>query len=125
MGTSVTGLAGVIVWTSAARFPAMAAFYRESLGLEPRSERPGFVNFAWGEVRLTVTVHDRVEGPAADPLRVMVNLATDDIDGMHDRLVAAGAPVVRSPEPEPWGGRVATYADPDGNLIQLLALPGT
>lgn len=125
MGTSVTGLAGVIVWTSAARFPAMAAFYRESLGLEPRSERPGFVNFAWGEVRLTVSIHDRVEGPAADPLRVMVNLATDDIDGMHDRLVAAGAPVVRPPEPEPWGGRVATYADPDGNLIQLLALPGT
>jgi predicted enzyme related to lactoylglutathione lyase len=55
----------------------------------------------------------------------MVNLATDDIDRMHERLVATGAPVVRPPEPESWGGRVATYADPDGNLIQLLALPGT
>lgn len=121
----VDGLAGVIVWTSRDRFAAMERFYRETLGLTPRSRRDGFINFAWGDVRLTVAVHDGVEGPSSEPERVMVNLATDDIDATHARLMAAGVPVRRPPERESWGGRVATYGDPDGNTVQLLSRPGS
>ena len=76
----IDGLAGVLVLTEAARFPAMLAFYRDALGLEPRSVRDGFVNFAWGDVRLTITVHSQVSGVTRDPLRLMLNLAVDDID---------------------------------------------
>jgi catechol 2,3-dioxygenase-like lactoylglutathione lyase family enzyme len=119
----VTGLAGVLVWTSADRHPAMAAFYRDVLGLQPRRDRPGFFSAEWGAARLTVTVHDRVDGPSRDPLRIMLNLAVDDVHAVHDRLRSAGVPIRRAPELEEWGGWVCTFEDPDGNLVQLFELP--
>ena len=119
----VEGLAGVLIWTEAARFDAMARFYRETLGLTPRTAKSDFVNFDWAGVRLSVSVHDRVGGASRDPLRIMVNLAVDDIDAVHARLVRAGVVFTRPPEAEDWGGRVATFPDPDGNTIQLMELP--
>jgi predicted enzyme related to lactoylglutathione lyase len=120
---SIVGLAGVLIWTEADRFAAMARFYRDTLGLTPRSAKPDFVNFDWGGVRLSVSLHDRVRGPSRDPLRVMVNLRVDDIRAVHARLARAGVPFTRPPEREDWGGWVATCSDPDGNTVQLMQLP--
>jgi predicted enzyme related to lactoylglutathione lyase len=53
----------------------------------------------------------------------MVNLAVDDIEVVYRRLRAAGVAFSRAPEREPWGGVVATFADPDGNTLQLMELP--
>ena len=119
----ITGLAGVLVYTSADRWAAMDRFYVDVLGLTPRTRRVGFVNVELGGQRLTVTTHDALSGAALDPLRLMVNLATDDIAAEHARLTAAGVAFVRAPELEPWGGWVATLADPDGNTLQLFQLP--
>jgi predicted enzyme related to lactoylglutathione lyase len=119
----VTNLAGVILWTSADRHPAMEAFYRDLLELPARSTRPGFINFDLKAARLTIAVHSEVAGPARDALRIMVNLEVDGLDQLIERLQAAGVEVIRPPEPEHWGGRIATLADPDGNIIQLLELP--
>ena len=121
---AITGLAGVLIWTGADRFAAMTTFYRDRLGLPTRTVKPDFVNFDWGGVRLSVGVHDGVEGPAHDPLRVMVNLAVDDIHAVHARLARGGVAFSRRPEAEAWGGWVATFADPDGNTLQLMQLPG-
>jgi len=120
---SIEGLAGVLIWTAADRFPAMARFYRETLGLAPRSDKADFVNFDWSGVRLSVGVHDRVEGTSREPLRLMINLTVTDIRAVHDRLVRAGVVFTRAPEREDWGGWVATFADPDGNVLQLMQLP--
>jgi predicted enzyme related to lactoylglutathione lyase len=116
-------MAGVLVWTESARFEAMARFYRDTLGLTPRTARADFVNFDWHGVRLSLGVHQGVRGAARDPLRVMVNLAVDDIEAAYRRLLAAGVVFSRRPEREPWGGVVATFADPDGNTLQLMELP--
>ena len=115
-------MAGVLLWTTKERHPAMAAFYRDTLGLTPRSDRPGFINFAWGDTRLTVSVHSEIQGEAADPLRIMVNLATPDIHSVAARLAEAGVAFSREPSPEPWGGWIATFNDPDGNTVQLMQL---
>jgi predicted enzyme related to lactoylglutathione lyase len=120
---AIHGLAGVLIWTEASRFPALARFYRDTLGLRPRSDRADFVNFAWGDIRLSLGVHAEVRGPARDPRRVMVNLLVEDLDAVHARLVRAGVAFSRPPEPEAWGGRVATFSDPDGNTLQLMQLP--
>ena len=120
-GADITGVAGVIVWTD--RFDAMLRFYRDTLGLEPRGVKASFANFAWGGFRLSVAAHDGVRGPARDPLRVMLNLAVADIHAAHRRLEARGVVFSRPPERERWGGWVATFADPDGNTLQLLQLP--
>ena len=119
----IVGLAGVLVWTEAERFPAMARFYRDTLGLTPRSSKSDFINFDWNGVRLSVGVHDRVHGAARDPLRVMVHLTVSDILAVHARLAQAGVVFTRQPEREDWGGWVATFADPDGNTLQLMQLP--
>ena len=124
MEAPIDGLAGVIVWTSSDRFEAMAHFYRDLLEMPVVSARPGFVAFAWGDVRLTVAVHSELDGEARDPLRIMINLATGDIHAAHGRLVGAGVRFLRAPEREHWGGWVATMEDPDGNLVQLLQFPG-
>jgi predicted enzyme related to lactoylglutathione lyase len=116
-------LAGVLIWTERERFDAMARFYQDRLGLTPRTVKPDFINFDWGGVRLSVGVHDRVRGSSREPVRIMINLAVDDIRAAHARLVRAGVVFTRAPEAEEWGGRVATFLDPDGNLLQLLELP--
>ncbi len=120
MESLIVGLAGVLIWTSDERFPAMRRFYVETLGLHPRSDRPNFVNFQIGSARLTIGVHQEVVGTSRDPLRIMVNLGVADIDAAHKRLGTAGVPCLRVPSTEPWGGKVATYADPDGNTVQLM-----
>jgi predicted enzyme related to lactoylglutathione lyase len=120
---TIEGLAGVLIWTEAARFPAMARFYRDTLGLVPRSVKSDFINFDWRGVRLSVGVHDRVAGTNRDPLRVMINLTVADIHAVHERLVGAGVAFTREPAREDWGGWVATFADPDGNVLQLMQLP--
>ncbi len=119
----ITGLGGVIVYTTPDRFNAMRSFYVDTLGLEPRSDRGSFVNFELGEQRLTITVHSELAGPAIDPLRVMINLVTDDIEADYLVATAGGALSMRRPETESWGGTVATLTDPDGNIVQLLAVP--
>jgi len=119
----IQGMAGVLIWTERDRFDAMARFYRDQLGLTPRTSKADFINFDWNGVRLSVSVHDRVTGTNKDPFRIMINLAVDDVRAVHARLTSAGVVFVRPPETEDWGGQVASFLDPDGNLVQLLQLP--
>ena len=123
MGSSLGPVNGVLVWTEAARFGALRDFYVETLGLVPRADRDGHVDFEWGGLRLTIAVHDDVGGPARDPLRLMINFAVEDIEAEYARLREAGVAFTRPPGRERWGGLVATFADPDGNTLQLLQLP--
>ena len=53
----------------------------------------------------------------------MVNLDVEDIHAAHERLSDAGVEFIRPPEREHWGGWVCTFADPDGNILQLLEQP--
>jgi predicted enzyme related to lactoylglutathione lyase len=115
-------VAGVLIWTEAARFESMVRFYRDTLGLRPRSVKEDFINFEWGEVRLSVGIHSGVRGLSRDPLRIMVNFAVDDIHTTYTRLTEAGTLFTRAPEVEDWGGYVATFLDPDGNALQLMQL---
>src|SRR5689334_2134499 len=105
----IEGLAGVIIWTE--RLEPMVAFYRDTLGLTPRSVRPHFVQFEWGGVRLSIGLHSEVKGAARDPHRIMINLNVDDIAAMYQTLTARGVEFPRPPEVEHWGGHVATLRD--------------
>lgn len=120
---TIAGLAGVILWTDAQRFQQMRDFYVDTLGLTPRSDRHRFISFVLepaADVRLSIAVHDAVGGPAREPLRSMLHLRVDDIHEAHAALVDAGVEFSRPPEQESWGGWIATFADPDGNTLQLM-----
>ena len=123
MTDRISGLAGLVIWTTPERYPAMRSFYVDTLGLAPRSDRDQFVSFvlsAADDVRLNISVHREVEGAARDPLRIMLLLRVDDIHATATRLAADGVMFTRQPEQEPWGGWIATFPDPDGNIVQLL-----
>jgi predicted enzyme related to lactoylglutathione lyase len=117
----ISGVAGAVIWTD--DLDGMTRFYREALGLEPHSVRPHFVSFKFGDTRLGLGSHSRVEGKAKDPYRVMVNLAVEDIHRQYEAMVGAGVEFIRAPEKEHWGGWVSTFKDPDGNVVQLMEFP--
>ena len=119
--SQLTGIAGVLIAT--ADLGPMLRFYRDVLGLRTRSERDKYVNFEWGEFRLTIALHSDIHGSSRDPMRMMLNFSVDDIHATHERLRAAGVEFSRPPEQEEWGGWVATFADPDGNTLQLFQVP--
>ena len=118
----IEGVVGVTIWTD--DIERLAGFYREVLELPVHSVRPEFVAFDLGSVRLNVGLHSGVSGQTKDPLRVMVNLGVADIHQVHRTLAARGVDFIRRPEQEHWGGWVATFSDPDGNVLQLLQQPG-
>ena len=115
------GINGILLWTSADRFDDLAVFYRDVLRLPVRTDRAGHLAFEWPDgMRLTLGVHQLVHGPAGDPHRLMLNFAVTDIATTAEVLRGRGVRFVREPSPEPWGGWIATFTDPDGNLVQLL-----
>jgi predicted enzyme related to lactoylglutathione lyase len=117
----ITGVAGVIVWTD--DLDRLFMFYRDMLGLTPYSVRPYFIAFRWGDMRLSLGKHRLVSGPARDPYRMMINLEVQDIHQMYTSLTRQGVSFLKPPTQEEWGGWVATFFDPDGNILQLLQQP--
>ena len=117
----IKGIAGVIIWT--ANVERLGGFYRDVLDMKPVSQRDGFMAFQFGNLRLTISDHSEIKDDAKDPLRIMVNLAVDDIHSAYQRLREKGVEFLREPEKEHWGGYVATFKDPDGNVLQLLQQP--
>ena len=117
----VQGVIGVTIWTEDVE--RLVGFYRDTLGLDLRGYHEGWANFAWGEMRLNLGLHNGVKGQAGDPYRIMISFGVSDIDAEYARLRSAGVEFIRLPELEHWGGRVATFRDPDGNILQLLQKP--
>ncbi|MGQ3032305.1 MAG: VOC family protein, partial [Ferrovibrionaceae bacterium] len=51
---------------------------------------------------------------------LLLNFEVEDVDTVHDRLVAAGLPVLRSLRDEDFGQRHFITADPNGVLIDII-----
>ena len=116
----ITGVVGVTFWTD--DLERMFRFYNDVLQLPLHSRHPDFIAFELGELRFNIGLHDRVAGASKDPYRFMPHLGVADIHAVASRLAEAGVEFIRQPEQESWGGWVATFRDPDGNILQLLQL---
>ena len=116
----ITGVIGVTIWTDG--MERMFSFYNDVLRLPLHSRHEDFIAFELGEVRFNIGRHSEVSGPSKDPFRFMPHLGVDDIHAEARRLTEAGVEFIRRPEQESWGGWVATFKDPDGNVLQLLQL---
>lgn len=49
-----------------------------------------------------------------------VSLQVNDIDATWRRLTEAGVTFDQAPEKQPWGGTLAHFRDPAGNVLTLL-----
>jgi predicted enzyme related to lactoylglutathione lyase len=117
----IDGVIGVIIWTD--DLDRLSAFYRDTLELTPHSIRPHFIAFRWGDMRLSLGKHAQVTGRSRDPYRLMINLGVHDIHRVYGALCAKGVVFLKPPTREEWGGWVATFFDPDGNILQLMQQP--
>lgn len=109
------------------------AFCQASLGLAAGHEE---AELAWAEVRCgdrgaAVGLLQPVEEVYQDPEAFASDMAhlgeptgitflTADLDALAAELRARGVVFTRAPETQPWGGRMAEFADPDGNTFQAL-----
>jgi uncharacterized glyoxalase superfamily protein PhnB len=119
---------------------AALGFYIDTLGFELRND-VGYQGMRW----LTVGPSDQpgvsivLQPPGADPgitdeeRRTIVEmmakgtyggvlLATRDLDGVFERLVAREADVVQEPAEQPYGVRDCAVRDPAGNMVRIQQL---
>jgi predicted enzyme related to lactoylglutathione lyase len=102
---------------------ALAAFYKKVLGSDPIMEMQDYSTFEIGSGYITVGPHDKVKGKNHNPERIMFNFETEDVKEHFEKMKSAGAHVVAEPytmEGDESGGLIATLADPDGNIFQLM-----
>ncbi|QAY62678.1 VOC family protein [Xylanimonas allomyrinae] len=116
---------------------ASLAFYRDALGFEVRLD-VGKGPMRWitvgpaGQPDTAIVLHPPFADPGITPdeRRVIAEmmakgtfativLATPDLDGTFEAVVAAGAEVVQEPTDQPYGVRDAAFRDPAGNQVRL------
>jgi predicted enzyme related to lactoylglutathione lyase len=106
----------------------LVEYYKRILG-EPTFSDSGYTGWQLGGGMVSIGAHSEVHGSNEQPGRLIWNIESADVQGEFDRMVAAGAIIVR----EPYGfegiegaenARIATLADPDGNYFQLMTPMG-
>lgn len=102
------------------------AFYADTLGLRSTAQGEGWFVCRSAGIDLVV---EAVPADAPQDEQVLVgrftglSLAVRDLAAEHARLVAAGVVFTGEPEPQAWGGSLATLCDPAGNQLQLVQHP--
>ena len=116
---------------------AAKAFYRDTLGFEIRND-VGYNGMHWITVGPAEqpTINIVLYPPEASPgitneetkaIQEMMAkgtyasllLATKDVDGVFDKVQAAGAEVMQEPIDQPYGVRDCAFRDPAGNTIRI------
>ena len=118
----ITGLRVSSIWSE--DLNNLLPFYRDTLGLKVGLQSPGFVLL--GDPNgpaVALGTHSEVRGRAADPARHIVAFDTDDLKADCARLKSAGVEFIEEPNHQE-GLWIATFKDPEGNLVQLLQFDG-
>lgn len=99
------------------------AFYRDTLGLplQFQEQQFGYASFAPEGIRLGLA---RVDPNAPESTSLVgrhtgVAFGVPDLDAAHAQLAAKGVRFTMPPSRQPWGGYMATFADPDDNIFYL------
>jgi len=95
-------------------------FYGETLGLTPLWDWGIAVGY---DVGVTLIVEQEQLEPGEESVVgrfIGCSLAVDDIDATHADLAAKGVAFLAPPEAMPWGGTLAHFRDPAGNVLTLL-----
>ena len=94
-------------------------FYEKVLGLNKKYEYPSYVGFECGGVEIGLRPEAQLEiGKDSASIQFLV----DDVDEEYRKLVSKGVEFIKKPHEEPWGGRQASFHDPDGNLLEIMEI---
>jgi uncharacterized protein len=117
-----THLAMVVL--AAADLPGLRRFYRELGWIERDGSSDSLTRFSLDNLDLTLypattPAPAGSEGPATVTLVLAVGTRAG-VDDAATRVLHAGGRSVSQPTDQPWGGRSAVIADPEGNQWELL-----
>ncbi len=120
----IKGIDGIML--SSAGPKKLAKFY-ESIGVTIGQEwEMGDKQEPFFEMKLGsgsgfyIAPHSKVKGQAKDPHRIILNFEVDDIESMVDKLKKLKVNLVADAYHIEGYGQVATFADIDGNIFQLV-----
>ena len=98
-------------------------FYVKTLGLplQYSAEKFGYASVDAGPVRMGLAQIDTKDEQNRGLLgrHTGVGFGTPDLEAAHAELTAKGVPFSMKPEKQPWGGFMALFTDPDGNVFYL------
>ena len=98
-------------------------FYTKTLGLGVtyQSAELGWAQLDTGECNLAIErlARDDEEAPGLVGRFVGVSLQVPDIHALHEELVGKGVEFLGPPTKQPWGGTLANFRDPEGNVLTL------
>ena len=114
---------------------AMRAFYRGLGWSEARNSSDAFASFLTSGAILALFPFEHLAedagilasdiGTEFRGVTIAMNVESAElVDRTIDELREAGARITKKPEPA-WGGRSAYFADPEGNLWEVVWVPGT
>jgi predicted enzyme related to lactoylglutathione lyase len=98
-------------------------FYQKTLGLKLyfSDAKFGYASVDAGPVRIGLAQVDPKDEQTTALIgrQTGVGFGTSDLKAAHAELEAKGVPFPMKPEKQPWGGFMALFADPDGNVFYL------
>jgi catechol 2,3-dioxygenase-like lactoylglutathione lyase family enzyme len=106
--------------------PGTAAFWQAHFGFVPLFTADWYVHLQLADdpsVNLAVLDGQHETIPQVGRGRVaglLLNFEVDDPDAVHERLVQAGLPILRSLRDEAFGQRHFITSDPNGVLIDII-----
>ncbi len=98
----------------------LAEFYQKFFGRAADMSDGDWAGWQVGSCFLNIGGHSEVHGQAKEPARLILNLETKDLQAEFARLKALQVTVIKEPYEMGEGMWIATLADPDGNLLQLM-----
>lgn len=106
---------------------AALEFYRDRLGLPVKWDMSdhGAVGFDLGADLIVEQEDPQGEDGNLVGRFVGVSIAVDDIEQTYKSLSVAGVAFEGPPAQQPWGGVLAHFRDPSGNVLTLLGRAGT
>ena len=112
----IKGIAAI--WLPVDDMQRAVAFYRDVLGLEVLDHDGDWSEVTAGDQRIGLNAS---ESPAGDGGAVIA-FAVDDLDATVAQLRERGVQFTGEVSEHPWG-RIAPFADPEGNDLQIYAPP--
>jgi len=93
-------------------------FFEETLGLEKKYEYSSYVGFECGGVEIGLIPKSKEEKRVTQT-SPSVEFLVDDVDRMYNELKSKGVKFIKELHDEPWGGRQASFTDPDGHILEI------
>lgn len=93
-------------------------FYEGVLGLDRLMDQGWIVTYG-SEAKARAQVSFATEGGSGTPVPDL-SIEVDDLDGVHQRVLARGFEVIYGIADEPWGVRRFFVRDPAGRIVNIL-----